>query len=93
VARYAVGQRLNFVFFDQLAPQFGLIRRVNVIDIKHFGLGPDVFFRLPVAVDAPIHVEGIHAIHQRHLVHPAVAGGASYALVDVNAVIEIDKVR
>lgn len=45
-----------------------------------------------MAADAPLHLQRSIIKHQWHAVHRAVAGVAAYALVDVNAVIEINEV-
>ncbi len=43
-----------------------------------------------MAIEAPSHGQRRARAHQRHLTHGAVAGGAAYALGDVNRMIEID---
>ena len=45
-----------------------------------------------MAVQTPLHLQRSVVIHQRHAVHGAVTGIATYTLVDVNAVIEISEV-
>ena len=80
------------VLLHKLAAQIRLVCWVNVIDVEHFRFRPDVFRRIAMAAKAPVHVERVHFVHQGHLVHLAVASGTSHALVDVNAVVEIDKV-
>ena len=45
-----------------------------------------------MAIDTPLHVERRSLENQRHLIHGAVAGGAADALIDVNAVVEINVV-
>jgi hypothetical protein len=78
------------ICFDELASKRYLIIGVNIIDIKYLRSRSDIFFRLPVAINAPIHVESVDAIHQRHLVYSSMTRRAAYALVEMNAVIEID---
>jgi hypothetical protein len=46
-----------------------------------------------MAIVAPLHVERIDLVHQRHLIHPPVASGASDSFVNMDTVIEINKVR
>src|SRR5579863_4311452 len=45
-----------------------------------------------MAVDAPLHVERIYLVHERHRVHPAVARRAADTLVYVNTVVEVNEV-
>jgi len=45
-----------------------------------------------MAIEAPLHQQGRSLENQRHLIHGTVARRAAYALVDVNAVIEIDEI-
>ena len=45
-----------------------------------------------MAVQAPLHQQGMGLEDQRHLVDLPVARRAAYALVDVNAVIKIDEI-
>ena len=53
---------------------------------------PDIFFRVPMTIETPFHVERLGLANQRHLIDAPVAGGAPDALGHVNAVIEIDVV-
>lgn len=46
-----------------------------------------------MTLHAPLHLQRCHLIHQRHVVHLPVAGGAADAFVDVYAVVEIGEVR
>src|SRR5258708_382684 len=52
----------------------------------------EIILRRAMAVQAPLHLQGGLLIHERHLVDWAVAGVASHALVDMNAVIEKSEV-
>ena len=92
VASYAIRQRLNVVLPNQLTAEFGLIGRIHIIDVEDLRFRADVPLRLPVTVYAPVHVQRVHPVRQRHLIYLAVARGATDALVDVNAVIEINEV-
>jgi hypothetical protein len=83
---------LNVIFPNELPAKLELIRRGNIVDIEDFGFGPDVSFRFPVTVDTPVHIQSVDAVRQRHLIHLAVTGGASYAFIDVNAVVEEDEI-
>lgn len=46
-----------------------------------------------MALKTPLHLQRRRLINDRHLRHVAVTGRAAYALLDVNAVIEIDVIR
>ena len=52
-----------------------------------------MFFRRAMTVEAPLHLKRPLLIHEWHLVDRPVAIVASDAFGDVNAVIEINKVR
>ena len=60
--------------------------------IENFFARTHVFLGFPVTFQAPFHIEGVHFPHQRHLIDLPVTGLTSDAFVDVNAVIEIDKI-
>src|SRR6185312_356268 len=82
----------NVVFLHQFGPE-DILRLRGLI--PHFGdhlTGPYVFFRIAVTVQTPAHLQGFLLIHERHGVHTAVAGFATYALLDVDRVIEVDVV-
>jgi hypothetical protein len=46
-----------------------------------------------MAVQAPLHLQGVFLVHQRHLVDSAVTAGAPEAFVYVDLVVEVDVVR
>ena len=46
-----------------------------------------------MTIQTPLHLQRGLLIHQRHLVHRAVAAIAPHALLDMNAVIKVDVVR
>ena len=46
-----------------------------------------------MAFQTPFHLQRRLLPGQRHLVHPAMTGFAAYALIHVNAVIEINEIR
>src|SRR5205085_466321 len=54
---------------------------------------PKILFGSTMAVQAPLHLQGRIVVHQRHAIHGPVTGVATYSFVDVNAVIEVNKVR
>src|SRR5215472_13366515 len=93
MARVAVGQTLNLIFLDELAPKLFLIRWRFVRHVENLVARAYVFFGIAVTVDAPVHVQRIFLVHERHQVYAAVAGRTSDALGDVDAVVEVNEVR
>ena len=85
--------RANLSFCGQLLADFRLIVGRFPVHVKN------VLFRLPqgllrifVAIQTPFHQQGRGLKHQRHLIDRAVARRAADAFIDVNAVVEIDKI-
>ncbi|SVD62973.1 uncharacterized protein METZ01_LOCUS415827, partial [marine metagenome] len=95
VAYRAVGELLNLdaVVLYELGTQFLLITGRGPIHVEDVLPRPDVFFGIPVTLQAPLHVEGVLLPHQRHLVDLTVAGDTADSLVDVDVVLEVDEVR
>jgi hypothetical protein len=58
--------------------------------IKNFIARADVFLWVAVAIETPFHVKRLRFPRERHLIDAPVAGRATDAFRDVNAVIEID---
>ena len=63
------------------------------MQIVNLSRGPEIILRGTVALQAPLHVKSLGPAGERHLVHRAVAGGAADTFVDVDAVVEKDKIR
>src|SRR5262245_19263674 len=84
---------LNVILGHQPLPEFELVRRWDVVDVEDLVARTHVSFRVPVAVEAPFHLQRLVLPHQRHAVHLAVAGRATNAFVHVNAVVEVHVVR
>ena len=83
--------RTLYSFISFSASAMRSLRRLPV-HVEHLLARPQVGRRMHVAVAAPLHLQGVFLAHQRHLVDLAVAGDAADALVDMNAVIEIDEI-
>ena len=62
------------------------------VHLEHLALWPDEHLGLAMTLEAPLHLKRRRLISQRHQVDSPVTSGASYALVYVNAVIEINEV-
>src|SRR5215467_6532156 len=72
---------------------WGLRCRLLILHIEHLVPWTQKPLRLAMAVQAPLHLQCVFRVHQRHFVHLAVATEAAHAFVDVDAVIEIHKIR
>ena len=94
MAHAAVGElfRVDLVSRHQCFAEDGLVRRAPV-QVEYFVTGPDEFFRLAMAIEAPLHVERVRFPGKRHLIQLPVARGAADAMAHVDAVIEEDKIR
>ena len=92
VTHGTVLQALDFVFLHELPPQFHLVGWHYVIRIENLRFRPNVFLRLPVAIEAPGHVQRALAVGQRHFRNLAVASGAADSFAYVDTVIEIYEV-
>src|ERR1700704_2235020 len=77
----------NVVFMQRI------VRRRLIPHVEHLLARPQVLFRSAMAVQAELHLQRFLLIHQWHLVHWAVTGVAAHTLIDVNAVIEVHKIR
>ena len=87
-----LGRCPNLAFHSKFLTQFFLIRTGPPIHGKDFIQGTQVWSRIPVTVDAPLHQQSIGLKDQRHLIDLPMASRASNALVHINAVIEIREI-
>ena len=87
------GGALDVVFLHELPPLFNLIGRGGPSHVVDLITGSDETLRVAMAVEAPLHLQRRNLPCHRHEINPPMAGGTSYAFVDVNAVIEIGEVR
>src|SRR2546425_301459 len=85
------GRGPKIVRFSQLSSDFRLIIGSLPIHVENLILGAENRLGIAMALQAPLHQQRIGLKHQRHLVDLTVARRAAYALIDMNAVIEIDK--
>jgi hypothetical protein len=83
----------NVVLFDKSLAFLGLvIPGRGPFHVEDFFFRPDEFLRLAVTFQAPLHLKR-HDLHRkRHQVYAAMTGRTAHALVNVNAVVEIDEV-
>ena len=83
MARRAAGQLTDardVVFLHQPLAETGIVGRPLPGHVEDLVARPDVFRRVAMAVEAPLHLQRRLLIHQRHLVDPAVARRAADAL-------------
>src|SRR5262249_46398259 len=64
-----------------------------VLHVENLLPGTQKLLWLSMAVQAPLHLQGIFLVHQGHLVDRSVTAETANALGDVDAVIEVHKVR
>jgi len=93
MARGAAREALDVILANQALSERDLVGRWRVVHRKHLIEGAHVTLRMAMTVQTPLHRERRRLPRQRHLVHTAVAGCAANSVMDVNTVIEIDKLR
>ena len=84
---------IDMILRSQLFPLLQLVRTGLPGHVVNFRARPQIFFRLAMALQTPLHVKGLRTPGDRHLVDAAVAGGTSDTFRDVDAVIEVNKIR
>ena len=89
----AIRQFFDVIVLNESLALLHLIRRPAPADVKDFRAGTDKRFGLPMAFEAPFHLQGRLAPRQRHVPHRAVAGRAADAFGHMDAVIEINVIR
>jgi hypothetical protein len=92
MTRVAIRQFLNFVISHKLASEFELVGRMLVSHVENLFPRPDILFGFAMTAQAPVHIERVDFVSQGHQVHPAVACRTPHPLVDMNAVVEKDKI-
>ena len=88
-----LGGRPNLAFDHEFPPLFLLIGPWFPIHRKNFFEGAKIWRGVSVTVQAPLHQQRARLENQRHLVDLSVTSRATNALVNVNAVVEIHKIR
>jgi len=86
-------QFLDAIFFNELLTQGELISRRLVLHAEHILARAYESFRRAMTLETPVHIQRVLAPHERHPIHPAVAGHTTDSFVHVNAVVEINKSR
>ena len=92
-AIHALGRRHARLLIRNRAPHRPVARRLLPRHVVDLARRPQILRRIAMAVQAPLHLQRVLRIHQRHLVHAPMAGGAANPLVHVNRVVEENKIR
>src|SRR6476620_8005887 len=92
MARRTAGERVDAVLLHQLRTDHRLRDRWPVAHRRDFAAWPDVVLGVPVTVQAPLHLQRVDLLHQRHLIDATMTGLATHPLLHVNSVIEVDEV-
>ena len=94
MADRAIGELVGLyvVCGDERFAQAFLVSRILVSHIKDLVSWTDKLGRVAMAFEAPFHIQRMGLPHQGHLVNLAVARLTADALVDVDAVVEINEV-
>jgi len=85
----AVGELrgLDMIIGDQLPSERRLVGGLPV-EIKNFVARADIFFRLSMTIEAPLHVKHVRWPRERHFVKLAVAGDTTDAFGDMDTMVE-----
>jgi hypothetical protein len=92
MTRIATREALDLVLLNQLSPEGKLVARGSVNGVKDIFLGPDVQLRVFMAINAPPHIKRVASPGDGHPADLSVARRTADSLVDMNAVVEIDKI-
>jgi hypothetical protein len=87
------GRGLNVIFLHQLPAKRFLVDGRLIAHRENLILWADILLGMPVTVHTPLHIERIGFPGQRHLVHTPMTGLTTHSLGDVDAVVEVHKVR
>ncbi len=96
MTRGATGQlrcTLNAVFLYELPSLFDLTGGRLPCHVEYLVPRTKEFLRLAVTVQTPLHLQRGDLPCQRHQIHSSMASGTADPLVDVDAVVKVDKVR
>ena len=80
----------DFVLRHKLLADFFLIGGRLPLHVENLVFGTNVLGRIAMTIEAPLHIQRRGLEYQGHLIDRAMTRGATDALIDVDAVIEID---
>src|SRR3977135_1679681 len=93
VTRGAADLGLDVVGLDELCSERILVGGRLPRHVEDLVFWSDVMGRILVTIQAEAHLKCLRLVSERHLIHGPMAGGAAKALLNMDAVVEIDKVR
>ena len=93
VAVIKPGWGLNVVFLYQLFTERCLIDRGLVAHGEYLIFWTHILLRMAVAIQAPFHIKRVGFPGQCHLVHTSMTGLTTYALGNMNAMVEVNIIR
>ena len=85
--------RADVIFRNQSLSALELVRWRFPLRVENLIGGPQVFLRRIVTIETPAHIKRVRLPGDRHTVHRPMAGGAADAFLNVDAMIEEDKIR
>src|SRR5262249_58573549 len=86
-------ETFDFVLLYKLLPERNLVRRRLPIHAEDLLPRAHKALRAAMAFQTPLHIQGVLAPHERHLIYSTMASCTADALMNMNAVIEIDESR
>src|SRR5436309_534453 len=92
-ARGAARELLNLILGHESLAELEVIGRRGVVDAEDSLTRPKVALGIPVAIQAPFHLQRLLLPHERHAIDLAMTRRAADPLVDVDAVVEVDEIR
>jgi hypothetical protein len=92
MASRTTGEFPNLVLGDEPLPKLPLVTRRDVIHTEYSFTRTHEALRAAMAFQAPLHLQRLFLPHQWHPIDLTVARRAPDALMNVNAVVEVDEV-
>jgi hypothetical protein len=95
MAHRTIGQPIDFDMLplDQIASDYELFLNLRgPLHVEDLALLPEMEFGMPMALQAPLHGQGLLLPHDGHFIDASVAAYAPDPLLDMDGVVEIDEV-
>src|SRR5262249_1610720 len=89
----AARENFDFVLLYKLLPERNLVRRRLPIHAEDLFTRAHKALRAAMAFQTPLHIQGVHAPHERHLIYSTMASRTAHTLVHMDAMIEINESR
>ena len=84
--------RWNVVFLDQATTKRDLVLVRRPVKVEYGLFRAQIFFWLAMAAQTPLHLERAALLGQRHLIDLTMTGRTANTFIDMNAVVEINKI-